>query len=112
MTVYYEGKPAGDITPTAVVDLSAPSRCRRDLCIMACAFCRDPLFWRWIYSLGLGQVGVRSGEFNEAGAKAFILSLCKVESRNELDTNPEAAQRFHQLIRQPFLQWKEEQHGQ
>lgn len=81
---------------------------KRELCIMACVFCRDPVFLKWIYSLGLGQVGVKSGEFNEAGAKAFILHLCQTDSRNKLDTDPAAGKRFLQLVRTPFLAWKEQ----
>lgn len=77
----------------------------RDLCIMACVFCRDPLFREWIVSLAgddcIGMV------MDEAGAKAFILHLCRVESRTDLDTDPDAALRFHSLIRQPFVTWKD-----
>jgi len=87
---------------------------RRELCIMACAFCRDPQFRSWIDTLqppelkrNIGQI-----EFTEPMAKAFILHLCGIESRNELDTNPDAAERFHQLIRAPFLEWKEAQHAE
>ncbi len=83
----------------------------RDLCIMACVFCKDEQFWRWLKSLGLGQVGstAPNGAFNEDGAKRFILDACHVKSRNELDTDTMAAKRFHAHIREPFLDWKESQ---
>lgn len=76
---------------------------RRDLCIMACVFCRDPEFQGWLAS--------RAGadRKDEAQAKAFILTACGVASRNDLDTNPAAAERFHELVRKPFLAWKERQ---
>lgn len=73
----------------------------RDLCIMACVFCRDPQFWQW-------------ADFNSPAviasadaAKVFILTTCQVKSRNELDTDEAAGQRFHTLVRAPFLAWKE-----
>ena len=75
----------------------------RELCIMACVFCRDPAF-RNFASQKLG-----GGFCSETQAKAFILTQCQITSRNELDTNPEAAQRFHDLVRKPFLEWKEAQ---
>lgn len=75
----------------------------RDLCIMACIFCRDPEFHRWL-SETAGLPKPRDGQ-----AKAFILRQCQVESRNDLDTDPDAAQRFHDLVRKPFLEWKEHQ---
>lgn len=80
----------------------------RELCIMACVFCRDPQFWAWIESLGLGQVGAQKERFNEAGAKQFILHACKVKSRNDLDRDLDAAQHFHEFVRKPFLAWKGE----
>jgi hypothetical protein len=93
-SVYVNGLPVEDRRP--------PAR-TRDLCIMACVFCRDPAFLRW-----LGTLGPTDGYvFREASAKAFILTLCEIESRNDLDTNPDAADRFHRLIRAPFLTWKE-----
>lgn len=75
----------------------------RELCIMACVFCRDPLFRNFV-SQKLG------GQYcSESQAKAFILTQCQVTSRNELDTNPEAAKRFHDHIRVPYLAWREQQ---
>lgn len=74
----------------------------RDLCIMACTFCRDRDFWHWMAALDPARVD----RFDEAGAKAFVLSMCRVSSRSQLDTDPVAAQRFHTLVRTPFLEWK------
>jgi len=44
---------------------------------------------------------------NESNARAFICLACGVESRADLDNNPEAAVLFHENIRKPFLAWKE-----
>ena len=83
----------------------------RDLCIMACVFCRDPLFQDWVRACAAERrilfVGGRLTARNEAMAKAFILHECEVKTRNDLDTNPDAAKRFHELVRKPFLEWKE-----
>jgi hypothetical protein len=81
----------------------------RDLCIMACVFCKDPHFWAWLDQGIEAAAGPVAIKMNEAGAKAFILARCKVKSRNDLDTDPVAAERFHKLIRLPFLEWKEAQ---
>ena len=73
----------------------------RDLCIMACVFCRDPQFWQW------ADIDSQHVIASADAAKTFILDKCQVQSRNELDTNEAAGQRFHTLVRAPFLAWKE-----
>ncbi|WP_025517549.1 hypothetical protein [Bordetella trematum] len=35
-------------------------------------------------------------------AAAYIRRVCRVQSRRELDHNPEARDRFHELVRKPF----------
>ena len=72
----------------------------RDLCIMACVFCRDPQFWQW------ADFNNPSVIASANAAKDFILNTCQVKSRVELDTNEAAGQRFHDLVRAPFLAWK------
>jgi hypothetical protein len=82
----------------------------RDLCIMACTFCRDPQFWAWLEDLA--AAGGEAATFDEPKAKLFILEICQIESRNELDTNARAAEDFHRLVRVPFLEWKGARDGQ
>lgn len=74
-----------------------------ELCIMACTFCADPKFWEW--------ADKRSEEVieGESGAKQFILDMCGVLSRKELDQHQTAADRFHKLIRLPFMAWRNQQ---
>lgn len=85
----------------------------RDLCIMACIFCRDPQFQKWAGQQARAQRWVFTGCVmtvdDERLAKAFILAASEVKSRNDLDTNYHAAQRFHDRVRKPFLDWKEHQ---
>ena len=70
-----------------------------ELCIMACTFCADKMFWKW------------AGVLNEADAKQVILDACGIASRKELDEDTIAARDFHNEIRMPFVEWKSAQHG-
>lgn len=95
----------------------------RDLCIMACVFCKEPLFHAWLnnayplpkpagrFELHLGEKFVGEckpvATHDEASAKEFILQTCGIISRNELDRYPTAAELFHERIRKPYLAWKE-----
>lgn len=85
--------------------MSAAVKPSRELCIMACTFCRDPVFWKW-----LNHADIECA--SEAAAKDVVLDLCKVASRNHLDTNPAAAKLFHQLVRAPFVFWRQEHQDQ
>lgn len=57
------------------------------LCWLAIGFCEQEAFQRFAHAR------------NEAEAKQFILNTCGVASRKELDTDAEAARRFHALRR-------------
>lgn len=85
----------------------------RELCIMACVFCRSGGFHDWareqIRDRGLVLKGGRLSGPGESIAKTFILHVCQVSSRNDLDTDPDAAARFHEHIRKPYMAWKEVQ---
>lgn len=78
----------------------------RELCIMACVFCRDPQFLDYLNQL-VGSEITDDSPFTEFGAKSFILTMCRITSRNALDTDPAAAARFHEMVRVPFMEWKE-----
>lgn len=60
--------------------------------------CRDPLFQEFL--------GVKT----EVSAAHVVRRRCKVESRGDLDRDPEAAQRFHELIRLPFSRFNDNHH--
>lgn len=76
----------------------------RDLCIMACVFCRDVAFHNYLASLAPD-----AGRFDEEEAKDFITGICGIESRSQLDKDPAAAAKFHELVRLPFVAWKDAQ---
>lgn len=73
----------------------------RELCIMACAFCRYLDFRAY-----LQEIDPRNEPWTEGGAKEFILVICGIGSRNELDQSIAAADKFHELVRKPFLEWR------
>ncbi len=55
--------------------------------------CKNPAFQRFL------QVD------SEPAAVAKLRALCGIESRRELDSDTEAAQRFHEVIRKPYIQF-------
>lgn len=73
------------------------------LCKLAGTFCTNPQFWFWIGQNYEGRYA------NEKQAADFVRLLCQVESRRDLDTDPEAEKRFHEEIRKPFALWQKEQ---
>lgn len=76
------------------------------LCVMACTFCKDPMFWRWIQVVFM-PAGERCD--GEDSARQFVLETCEVERRIFIDTTPNAAQLFHREIRIPFMEWRAKQ---
>lgn len=73
----------------------------RELRIMACAFCRYRDFLEY-----LQEIDPQHEPWTEGSAKEFILAVCKIKSRSDLDRNSEAANMFHELVRKPFLNWR------
>lgn len=71
-----------------------------DLCVMACKFCADPQFRRWLV-VDDPEVSTCS----ELDARKAILDWCGIGSRKKLDTDERAARIFHNRIRKPFLAW-------
>lgn len=68
------------------------------LCRDAVLTCKEPNFWEWMASQG------STFPYNEAGARDFILSVCLIESRSELDHNNHAARIFKQVHRS-YSEW-------
>jgi hypothetical protein len=63
------------------------------LCKLAVQWCKDPQFQIW--------ADVQS----EEGAKNYILAMCEIESRKELDFNVHSFELFDAEIRQPYMQY-------
>ena len=73
---------------------------------LACSLCRDPQFRAWVGGF------VNGDPVTVDEAARFVRIVCKVESRRELATSTDAADRFHHFLRQPFLDWRDNQQHQ
>lgn len=83
--------------------VQAPKRDQRGpLCREACDYCETPSFRKWV-SADDEELA------SEADAKEWILNVCGVLSRKELDTQPTAGNRFVNMVRLPFMRWQREQ---
>lgn len=71
-----------------------------DLCWRAVQWCKEPEFWAFLEAAyGVDSMLPVASELDATGV---VRVLCQIESRKELDTNPEAARKFHQFIRGPY----------
>jgi hypothetical protein len=87
--------------------------------MLAVRWCRDPVFHEWVSNVANDQwmLDMVATELDPADiAKAFILSECGIAqkygqaaSRKYLDTDEQAAAAFQQKIRQPYMQYLNEQ---
>jgi hypothetical protein len=64
--------------------------------------CQEPHFQAWLYRQDRERWIAAAGEDAEEVAANVIRAICGVDSRAELDSNPEAAARLHKLIREPY----------
>lgn len=62
--------------------------------------CKEPLFQRFLR--------VPTEEL----AAHSVRAICQVKSRGDIDSNPEAQQRFHDYIRKPYLQYQQDPQNQ
>jgi hypothetical protein len=103
--------PAEPAAPAAA-KTAAPAKRERmgPLCEWAVMRCGEPTFQAWAALPRPKRWRIDDIDQSPQGrAKAVILCLCDVQSRKELDTNPVAAQRLHDLVRRPYMQWLEHQ---
>ncbi len=96
----------------------APAPAKRErmgpLLELAVRLARDPRFQQWadqnyFVTLGVHFDGDIDGTLNHSIAKSFICGVCGVESRKDIDGNPEATKRFHELVRKPYAAWLQQQ---
>jgi len=81
-------------------DKPAKKDTRGPLCREACDYCEMREFQEWIAQIGGNTVSTADC------AKEYILSICNIESRKQLDMIPNAADRFIRNIRVPFMRWQ------
>lgn len=82
----------------------------------AAMLCRNPAFRLYLdrrkrHKLGLAASQLPDGTHSEQDAREWLCAACRVESRAELDHNPQAAAMFR-TIRQRFAHWKTRQGDQ
>jgi len=89
--------------PVAIAPLRADFEQRKpeeklkggELARLAGMFCQNADFLEW-------------GNFsNESIAAEWVREMCGVDSRADIDHDIEAAARFHERVRKPFIEWKE-----
>ena len=107
------------VDPRNSGDVPKPGKSRNDreplgdLCWRAVQWCKEPEFYEFIapiYDRALGGQGFGTGDIcvgrdvatREDFCRHAVLVLCEIQTRKELDTNPEAARKFNQLIRGPY----------
>jgi hypothetical protein len=62
----------------------------------------QPLFRAWLEDLAHQPITVDD-------AAEFIRLACQVDSRKQIDGNPDAARLFHTIVRRPFIEWRDNQ---
>jgi hypothetical protein len=72
------------------------------LAMLAVQWCKMPEFWEWL------ETDDDNAAHSEHGAKLCVTTICGIESRRELNTNKQAAQKFNEEIRAPFMEWLQE----
>jgi hypothetical protein len=89
---------------------------------LAGQWCADPVFWEWLWaSLDASSRAMSKSlksevtspspytssarAISEEWATSWVRHFCDIESRAELDHDPEAADKFHRLIREPYMQY-------
>ncbi|CAM2143760.1 conserved protein of unknown function [Pararobbsia alpina] len=73
----------------------------RTLAQLAGMWCNDLDFRAWVAELSDQACATA------ADAAAWVRAVCNVESRAELNTDHDAAARFNQLIRTPYMAHRE-----
>jgi hypothetical protein len=72
---------------------------------LAGMWCKDETFHEYFSQ----HVDPETHEISDEGAADYIRAICRVDSRAEIDSNGEASVRFHEYIRQPYMDWLKEQ---
>jgi len=123
-----KGKVAGQRLALAIVEIGDDEKPVQTqpvgpLCRLAAQWCKDAEFQRWLWDAHDGTVdavinampAAPAAEFGDATttdvAARVVRMLCGVQSRRELDTNPNAGRSFHKLIREPYHHYLHEGEG-
>lgn len=94
-----KGKTAGQRLALVAVEIgddeqpkAQPEQKGGELAKLAGMFCQSTAFWEFC----------RADDADEA--RDWILGVCGIQSRRDLDHNPTAAQLFHDRVRKPYME--------
>ncbi|MFY2643734.1 hypothetical protein ACOTDF_19415 [Achromobacter insuavis] len=94
-----KGKTAGQRLALVAVEIGddeqpkqQPEQKGGELAKLAGLFCQSTAFWEFC----------RADDADEA--RDWILGVCGIQSRRDLDYNPTAAQLFHDRVRKPYME--------
>lgn len=72
------------------------------LCRLACIWCRDEQFREWLWK----ETGFETHTEDEASD--VLRDWLEIDSRLQLDHDPEAEKRFLDTVRTPFMKWMDD----
>lgn len=73
------------------------------LCKLAVQWCKEPEFWKWATKIESANYGEPIN--GECFAKEWLITVCQIRSRRELDAFEHKANLFHRRIRVPYMQY-------
>ena len=74
---------------------------------VAAMLCKNEGFWTYVNDIDEEIMNTFEGD-EEEGARHYLCETLGIESRAELDKSEVLAERFHNEVRRPFLQWQGE----
>lgn len=106
-----KGNQAGHVMMCVMVEVDnegqpvapPPPKTPHSLSRLAALLCENPTFWTWMLEAFGMEVKT------PAQAADWMRELLAIDSRAELDTDPDAAAAFHENIRLPFVRWQGQQ---
>jgi hypothetical protein len=79
------------------------------LSYVAAMLCKNEGFWQYVREVSSDQWKMDYKHLDDENlAREFMLCEMSISSRAELDKDPVLAERFHDVIRRPFLEWRGE----
>ena len=97
-----QSKPVQPIPPDSM-ELEIKTRAYMgDACYRMVTWCQEPTFWRFLNETHYSGL---PGVTNKDEAAGKVCELCNVISRKELDTNSDANEAWHRLIREPYSKY-------
>lgn len=77
------------------------------LSMYAAVMCQNTDFWAWANEQD--EVPGRTWVTNKEEAAIWMRERIHISSRRELDSDAGAAERYHRMIRKPFVEWQEKE---